>query len=222
MITLLNGYIQDSLPQGEPFETHPDLIHKVDPEGRIIHYQGNTTVFLLDDDTKQQLARLQDRLYQAAPDMLAEKLDKDTLHMTLHSLADGTPDTPGLRDYMSHAFWGAQKLLPQWRGQGALDMRGTWMFNMCHTSIVLGLAPVDEMSERRLDWMQMQLEQVRCLGGSMTPHITLAYFKPGRYSPEQVDRLRGALGPVDLRVSLRMEDLVIQNFQSMNEYHTVW
>ena len=222
MISLLEGYIQDSLPYGEDLFTHPSLTDKVDQNGRIIPYHGNTTVFLLSEDTKAQVAQLQGRLYRAAPDMLAEKLEKDTLHMTLHSLAEGKPGTPGLEDWMDYACDSARQHLEGWKTEGPLSMKGTWMFNMCRTSIVLGLAPADEDSAQRLSGMYERLEQVRFLGYDMTPHITLAYFKPGRYTPDQVERLRRALGPAELRVALKMEDLVIQNFQSMNAYHTVW
>jgi hypothetical protein len=59
------------------------------------------------------------------------------------------------------------------------------------------------------------------LGYALTPHITMAYFKPGTYSQEQVRRLSQALTEVDLEITLRPEDLVLQNFADMNHYETV-
>ena len=73
MISLLEGYIQDSLPYGEDLFTHPSLTNKVDQNGRIIPYHGNTTVFLLSEDTKTQVAQLQDRLYRAAQAVVGEE-----------------------------------------------------------------------------------------------------------------------------------------------------
>lgn len=222
MISLLEGYIQNSLPDSGKFYTHSDLVQKVDREGNILPYYGNTTVFLLREGVRERVSELQEELYRAAPEMLAERLRTDTLHMTLHSLADGVPGTPGLEDWMECTHRGAREYLEAWKKEGSLHMQGTWMFNMCRTSIVLGLAPADEDSWGRLQEMYGCLERVRFLGYDMTPHITLAYFRPGTYDQEQVNRLRKALREVNLELQLDMNSLVIQNFQDMNRYETVW
>ena len=44
----------------------------------------------------------------------------------------------------------------------------------------------------------------------------------GTYDQEQVNRLRKALREVNLELQLDMNSLVIQNFQDMNRYETVW
>lgn len=222
MISLLEGYIQNSLPDSGKFYTHPDLIQKVDDKGHLIPYYGNTTVFLLDKGTRERVSELQEELYRAVPEMLAERLRTDTLHMTLHSLADGVPGTPGLEDWMEYTHREAREYLEAWKKEGSLCMKGTWTFNMCRTSVVLGLAPADEDSWRRLHEMYDCLERVRFLGYDMTPHITLAYFRPGTYDQEQVNRLRKVLCEVNLELQLDMNGLVIQNFQDMNRYETVW
>ena len=222
MISLLEGYIQNSLPDFGKFYTHPDLRQKVDEAGHIIPYHGNTTVFLLDKGTRNRVSELQEGLYRAAPEMLAERLRPDTLHMTLHSLADGVPGTSGLEDWMEYTHRGAREYLESWKKEGSLRMKGTWTFNMCRTSVVLGLAPADEDSWRRLHEMYGCLERGRFLGYDMTPHITLAYFRPGTYDQEQVNRLRKVLCEVNLELKLDMNSLVIQNFQDMNQYETVW
>jgi hypothetical protein len=113
------------------------------------------------------------------------------------------------------------KILPRWQNKKSLKMKTTWLFNMVNTSIVLGLSPADEESRKQLDEMYMTLEKVVPLGYALTPHITMAYFRPGTYSQEQVQRLTSALKAVDLDITLRMQDLVFQNFTDMNHYETV-
>jgi hypothetical protein len=100
-------------------------------------------------------------------------------------------------------------------------MKTTWLFNMVNTSIVLGLAPADEESWRRLDAMYTTLEDVVRLGYALTPHITMAYFLPGTYTQEQVQRLSATLRHVDLEITLDMKNLVFQEFSDMNHYETV-
>jgi len=221
MINSLDAYICRSMPQWGDFTTNPNLRKKVDDEGNLLPYVGNTVVFLLDDDTKEILCQLQESLYRAAPDMLAQPLQMSTFHMTLHDLANGTPEQSGLQNYMSYTQERISQILPGWKDAPPLRMKTTWLFNMVNTSIVLGLAPADEESWHRLDEMYATLESVVNLGYALTPHITVGYFRPGTYSPEQVQRLSAALHNVDLEVMLHMKDLVLQNFADMNHYETV-
>ena len=219
MINILEDYIWRSVPD-EDFQTNPNLENKVDREGNILPYKGNTVVFLLDEDTKQALRNIQEELYQAVPHMLAEMLGEDTFHMTLHSLADGNPEEEWLENWMAETAWKAGEILASWQDDRPLRMKTTWTFNMVHTSIVLGLMPADEDSWSRLDEIYCRLQEARPLG-DLCPHITMAYFRPGVYSREDVARLREVLRPVEMEITLQRKHLVIQNFTDMNHYETV-
>lgn len=221
MINTLDDYICRSLPQWGDFTTNPNLRRKVDDEGNLLPYMGNTVVFLLERDTKERLGQLQETLYRAAPEMLARRLQPSTFHMTLHDLANGLPDQPGLRDFMAYTEAQTAGILPRWKDAPPLRMKATRPFNMVNTSIVLGLAPADGESRQRLGEMYRTLESVVNLGYALTPHITLAYFRPGTYSPERVQSLSDALKPVELELTLSMDNLVLQNFTDMNHYETI-
>lgn len=221
MINTLDEYICSSMPQWGEFTTNPNLKKKVDAGGNLLPFVGNTVVFLLDDDTKEKLRQLQESLYQAEPDMLAQPLQMSTFHMTLHDLANGTPGQTGLQDYMRYTQERVSQLLPSWKDTPSLRMKTTWLFNMVNTSIVLGLKPADEGSWRRLDEMYTALEDVVRLGYALTPHITMAYFLPGTYRSEQVQRLSTVLRNVELDITLDMKNLVLQEFHDMNHYETI-
>lgn len=150
--------------------------------------------------------------------MLSQKLDSATFHMTLHDLLNGSEMSDTLLHNMEEAKKKAMPILEQWRGQEPLHMKTTWLFNMVNTSIVLGLAPADEDSWHRLDEMYTALETVVPLGYALTPHITMAYFKPGTYTQYDLNCLRPALHPVGLEVTLSLEDLSYQEFWDMNHY----
>lgn len=218
MINTLDDYIWRSLPEQSSFTTNPNLGIKVNSAGKFLPFRGNTVIFRLAEDTKQALRRLQTSLYQSAPDMLAEKLDPDTFHMTLHDLVNGCPDDPTLDARMTEAEKQAQAVLSECELVGPLRMKATWLFNMVNTSIVLGLAPRDEDSWRMLDQMYTAFETVTPLGYALSPHITVAYFRPGTYDQEQVQHLRSALHKVDMDVVLSKDDLALQYFSDMNSY----
>ena len=221
MLNLLEDYIYASLPRRGDFSTNPNLSNKVDGQGNFRPFYGNTTVFLLDDKIKQALGTIQAGLYRAAWSMLAQPLDPATFHMTLHDLVNGPKTDADLLGRMEKAEQGAKKLLESWKQEPEISMKATALFNMVNTSVVLGLAPANSNSMERLDKMYMALEQVVPLGYTMTPHITMAYFKPGTYSQEQLQHLAAALGSVQLEVELNMEKLVLQTFADMNHYENV-
>ena len=221
MINTLKDYISDSLPQTGGFTTNANLVKKVDASGKLLPFFGNAVVFLLDDEAKRVLKAVQDKLYAAAPDMLAEPLPEESFHLTAHDLANAPENTPELRAKMAEA---AEKTLPLVRDvlpKKPIQMKATWAFNMVNTSIVVGWEPADEESCAALDKLYTTLEQVVPLGYALCPHVTLAYFRPGVYEREAVDRLRAALQPVDLTLELKPENLVLQNFESMSDYKTV-
>ena len=221
MINTLDDYICHSMPQWGDFTTNPSLRKKVDESGNLLPFLGNTVVFLLDDDTKEKLRQLQESLYRAAPKMLAQPLQMSTFHMTLHDLANGAPEQPELQDYIHYTQARVSQILPSWKDTPPLRMKTTRLFNMVNTSIVLGLKPADEESWRRLEEMYTALEDVVRLGYALTPHITMAYFLPGTYTQEQVQRLSSVLRNVDMEISLDMKNLVFQEFSDMNHYKTV-
>lgn len=220
MINLLDDYIWRSLPMQSNFFTHPDLCKKVDIKGKILPFYGNTVVFDLDEATKKVLLCLQEELYRKAGWMLAQKLDSATFHMTLHDLMNAPELTDDLQYRMQEAEVKAKPILESWKEQSPLRMKATWLFNMVNTSIVLGLAPSDEETWYRLDKMYTELDSVVHLGYALTPHITMAYYKPGTYTQYDLNYLRQALHPVELAVELRMEKLHYQVFQNMNHYES--
>lgn len=218
MIQILEDYICKSLPEWGDFSTNPNLTKKANQTGAFLPFYGNTVVFDLAQDTKLALQSLQEELYRSAGWMLSQKLDPATFHMTLHDLVNGPERSDALLQSMEEAKKKALPMLAQWRGQAPLRMKTTWLFNMVNTSIVLGLAPADEDSWHRLDAMYTALESVVPLGYGLTPHITMAYFRPGTFTQYDLNRLRLALHPVGLEVALRFEDLSYQEFRDINHY----
>jgi hypothetical protein len=222
MLNTLDDYICRSLSDSQPFTTNPNLTKKVDGQRQFREFIGNTVVFTLDDSQKCQIAALREELYAAAAFMLSARLDTSTFHMTLHDLVNGPAGDQEIRQRMEVIAPQAKDLICRFREDPPILMRGSWMFNMVNTSIVLGLKPVDADGEQRLGSMYQAFEKILPLGYALTPHITLAYFLPGTYTAQEAAKLSHALRPVDLDIELRMENLVLQNFLDMNHYETVF
>ena len=219
MIHTLDDYICRSIDPMQPVSTNPNLTKKVDENGDFLPFIGNTVVYDLDEDVKHQLTILQKELYDGGGQVLSRQLDPSTFHMTLHDLVNGQPDEKDIHERMERIAPSVRNILSAWVSHAPISMEATWMFNMVSTSIVLGLKPADADSYARLDAMYSKLEEVIPLGYPLCPHITLAYFRPGVYAPEQIQGLCKSLRAVDLRVTLKAEDLVFQNFAHMNHYY---
>ena len=219
MIHFLEDYICRSIDPAQFFVTNPNLMKKVDTDGSFLPFIGNTVVYDLEHDTKCRLTLLQEALYQAAGDLLSQPLIPSTFHMTLHDLINGNAGEDHIHDRMAQIAPQVKSILSQWKDHPPIHMQATWMFNMVNTSIVLGLKPSDPDSYTRLDEMYCCLENVVPLGYPLCPHITLAYFRPGKYCPEQMGQLCSGLKPVEMDVVLRSETLKLQNFDHMNCYY---
>ena len=220
-INTLDDYVSSSLPGQGDFVTRPGLLQKVDVQGRFLPFAGNTVVFLLDEQTKHCLKTLQDELYGRAGALLAQRLDSAAFHITAHDLCSSGTHPEQLSRQMQTARDKTLPILERYRRQPPLTMQATWLFNMVNTSVVLGFRPADADSENRLSALYQALETVVPLGYALTPHVTMAYFRPGCYGQHQLAPLKEALHAVGLSVTLPMEGLVYQTFSDMNHYQTL-
>lgn len=217
------SWYYDSLPPWGEFRTNPNLAHKVDAlSGRLVPFHGETTVFLLSADDRTWLKGLQDALYAACGEMLcAERLTEDSFHLTLHDLwnegdIERHPAPPYSHGEVLSVLAGIRRGNP-----APISMRCIAMLNMVSTSVVLGLVPATDEDERRLDDMYSRLQAVYPLNRGLTPHITLAYYRPGIYSEELWGKLRDVFPIAERPLSLSAEKLVFQSFEDMNRYHTI-
>ena len=216
------GFIWDSLPHGGGMETSPGLPQKVCPDGRMAPFGGNTVVFPLPEPARQEIGLIQDRLYQTCAPALAEPLAVSSFHITLHDLLSGAPDQALRRRIDSVRAPALARVRRIAEAGGTVRLHSTALFNMVNTSMVLGFAPVDEESCRRLMACYEQLQEVVPLNYPLTPHVTVAYFRPGTISAEMVGALRGVVEETGCRegilVELSMKTVEYQLFSDMNHY----
>ncbi|MCI5900273.1 MAG: hypothetical protein MRZ69_08005 [Lachnospiraceae bacterium] len=156
-------------------------------------------------------------------EMLAEPLVCDTFHITLHDLANGMRSQE-LQEKIENSEYHAKQLLGEIKAEDShrIKLRSTFLFNMMNTSVVLGFAPAEEESCYRLMSLYERFQSVINLSYPLTPHITMAYYKPGRYGTAQLDRLREVIRYVDelgrIELELNAENLAYQCFTDMNHY----
>ncbi len=216
------SFNQNSLPVGKDMETNASLTRKVSCEGRMLGFGGNTIVFCLLSEVKEKIHVIQRRLYEVCGDILADPLATDTFHITLHDLVNGSLSAK-LEQEILCIQRSAMKLANDISAEGRhIRMQSTFLFNMVNTSMVLGFEPVDEESCRILMEYYERFQNVVRLDYPLTPHVTLAYFKPGRIHMEQVGRLQSVIDfaktQEKIHTELLGEMLEYQIFSDMNHY----
>ncbi len=219
----VDGFQQDSLPRDGFLTTKPLLVEKVAPDGSLRPFFGNTMIFDLPQDRQLTIARMQLLLHHRCSGMMAQPLTPDTLHMTLHDLLNGV-DESALAEGVARTGAQAQAILAQLRQSEIppLHLTSTLAFNMTGGSVALGFAPDTEEDCAAIMGMHARFQEVVALSYPLTPHVTLAYFLPGSYGPEEVARLRAALAEINslpkVRLTLTPDALHYYRFEDMNTY----
>ena len=126
------------------FKPDKRVDEKVNPDNTFKHFYGDTIVFDLDSHTKNRISEIIDILYAETPECFCEKLDKNTIHMTLHDLSA----SDCLENVSSEVFHNEVRLLqvlndnPQ--KSRTIKMKTNFIVNMVSTSLVLTLVPENE------------------------------------------------------------------------------
>lgn len=220
----------DSMPpekKGEIFRTNEKLKDKVDENGRFRFFCGETTVFSLngkeDEAVREKLIEIQSRLYDAAGEMLsAQRLSAESMHMTLHSFWDMEEDikyrdAPYTDAEVCRTLDGIRNDFPD-----RIMMRAIVPLNMVNTSVVMGLVPASEPDAWRLGEIYARMSALYPRPYSLTPHVTLAYYRPGEYSEETWKKLKDAFKVEGFAFPIKTQQLFFQRFYDMERYETVY
>ena len=232
-MSLLSDYEQRTAWKYEPihgsFHTHEGLSQKVNPDGSYASFPGSTVVFRLESQCLQIIQLMQKMLYhKLGGDMLASILPASSLHMTLHDLISremcASHTEEGYRakvaESLDRAAAIAEGIRKDYAGQ-TITMTADQIVNMVSKSLVLLLKPQTEQDYELLLKIYGQFDAIIRLPYPLTPHITLAYFKPGMLDGECLGKaldfaqIHRENAPV---FTFRPESLTAQSFLDMQSY----
>lgn len=221
------SYQQAELQIGKGFFM-PDkrVDEKVNPDNTFKPFYGDTTVFELDNHTKSEISGIIDVLYTQTQECFCQKIDKNTLHMTLHDLSA----SGNLQNISSEVFHNEIKLLQLLRNHPqqsqTIKMKTNFIINMVSTSLVLTLVPENEIEWNKLQTLYDLVNEVKlCPYPYLTPHITLAYFNHGGFDEISAQKLCNAVYELNRKsfdITLYTNKLYYQKFVNMNHYVSVF
>lgn len=219
----VDGFTHDSLPHDGWLVTKPLLVEKVAPDGELRPFFGNTMIFDLPAHTQLDVARMQTLLHHRCAPCLAHPLTPSTLHLTLHDLLNGV-DQAALAEAVARTGAQAKAILAQQREAALppIHLTSTAAFNMTSGSVALGFAPDTEADCAAIMSMHARYQEVVALNYPLTPHVTLAYYRPGSYGPDTVAALADVLREINalpkVRITLDAQALHYYVFEDMNTY----
>lgn len=215
----------DSVPYEAQFGLPPSLNEKVCARTGVLRpFFGSTVAYFLTDlpeGGKETVARVSDALYRDFGTALAEPLPLDLAHVTLHDLY-ASPVLENIWRQLEATGGRVNYLVEQARELGQIKLRCTTVFNLMNTSLVIGLQAVDTHEHTKLMQARGYFDEL-VSGSAFTPHITLAYYRPGeqwRIDPQLLrKRLQELTQEVaDTPVILQPEGLFGLHFDSMKSY----
>ncbi|MBR6164388.1 MAG: hypothetical protein IKQ45_00490 [Clostridia bacterium] len=188
----LSDYEQRTVWKYEPihgsFHTHEGLGRKVNPDGSYAPFHGSTVAFRPGKKCFRIIRLMMSVLYQKldGTGMLAIPLPDDAIHMTLHDLV--SPEMcssypaeaydPEVVQSIDRAAGIVEDIRKEYAGR-KITMVSDRIVSMVAKSVVLMLRPQTEEDFELLMELYRRFDEIQSLPYPLTPHITLAYFKPG-------------------------------------------
>ena len=234
--SFLADYEERTAWKNEPvrgaFHTHKELAAKVNADGSYAPFPGCTAVFRPDRLCREVIPLIARVIREKAgdPDLLADPLPDAGIHMTLHDLVSpefcrcDPADPAAYRHETAESLEQAAETTEQIRREYAgcrITMLADRIVNMVSKSLVLLLKPRSEQDGELLAELYSRFDRIRHLPYPLTPHITLAYFRPGVIDG---DRLGAALDFAQIRpqnapaFEFCAEALTAQYFGDMRAY----
>lgn len=217
----LDSFQSDSFREIQSgFATNPRLCRKVDGAGNFIPFYGDTIIYELNSDSLQLLTELQNHLYTAEPDCFAMPFSQNSFHLTLHELVSGN-SLEKLKVQLNDNREKIRCIFRDLRDEEkeSIHMKSTYVYDMARTSLVLGFNTDSEQDYRRLLNLYEKFEVIHPLAHLYTPHITLAYYKPGYFSGKTVRKLlklAEVLSQRSIEITLDFSRLKYVTFDNMN------
>ena len=215
----------DFLLNEEYFIPDPSIYSKVNANNEFRDFFGDTTVFDLDNNIKEKISNMIEKLYNEVPECFCEKRVTDTLHMTMHDLSNSISELE-IKEEMENNYNKLQNVLSQTPIlEQKIKMKTHFITDFGHVNLVLALCPVDKEEYKKLMNIRSIIDKVKKLDYEFTPHVTLAYFNSKGFDVEAVKKLvkivRELNSKENFDVVLDTKQLYYQRFTNMNCYENL-
>lgn len=207
------------------FKPSESVFEKVDSKNKFMNFYGDTVVFKLEEEYRDEISELIKFLYKKSSDCFAKMLPARTLHMTLHDLSNDKSHDRIRGDMIFNELLLRKLVSVHPVANESIRMRANYIINMVNTSLVLSLCPCDEEEYNKIMKLYNLVDNVMPLPYKFTPHITLAYFSRYEVDENQINNLKNVVRELnygkwggEYEIILNTSNLVYQFFDRMDSY----
>jgi len=205
-----------------------DLKAKVNEDGRFKEFVGDTVVIPLLKEDIEIMEKFQIPFYERYEEILAEKIDPKTFHVTIHDLSNPYNALGNLEDNISRNERMCKEIFKEFQEfkNKSIELEVVGLVGG-KVAIGLGFVPTTEEGFELLKYLHEVFEKVVKLDYPFHPHVTLFYFKPidppsdlmssfGKTLREIGEKAKGT------KIRLKLSALAYQRFTDMNHYETIF
>lgn len=222
MVERVCGFQRDSVPDESPFGYPPGLAQKVDPAtGSFKGFFGSTVIARVSPQDAAWMGRICADLYEAMGGALAERLCRETLHLTICDLWS-SPVAEQVSGRALEAIPPVSAVVSRARGGQDMAFTVNAVFNLMNTSVCLGLVPASRDDHEAVMSIRRSLADLVPVP-AFTPHITLAYYRGDSGNPLDPGALRDWLERATAclegrEIIVHAQDITLALFTDMNSY----
>lgn len=220
-LNLTQRQFKKSLQNG--FIVNEKLNYKVQKDGKFKHFDGNTIVMGIPNNMYDILSNYQNVLYKYCSNVLAERIPKETFHMTVHDLNnlynDAYKNCKNKQGLFNNNYQSYIKILKDIDIEQTIDFKIFDIFSLNNKSIVVRMVPNSEKDfnvwinlYKKFDNILNKKEPMKMM------HITLAYFKPNQNLNYQYLSIINEIQIPDTIFKFKFKDLKYSEFEDMANY----
>lgn len=205
----------------------PDLTKKVTKKGAYRPFRGDTLIFPV--KKREAFVEIQRKLYQDVGESLAEPLDPEYFHITLHDLNNeiSIHNKNKLSELMSRSKNDVEMLFKKLAAyfkehpdQEKIKLKAVGFIGP-PIGIAVLFAPSGERDFKLLLNLFNTFQSVVNLTKPLKPHLSLGYFLPEEPTEEMKLQISKALSTTpDIELELDITELEYSEFTDMNHYST--
>ena len=214
------------------FIIHKDNKQKITKEGKLRYYDGDTIIFNLPNNLKDECSRIQNILYDKLSDILSVKLSRKNFHMTAHQLYNpykfnfGKLESKEKLKKMNNNYEKYKKIMLKYDKNIKIKVKIFSVYFKDTRDIAVMLLPSDEKSYLILKKLYKDFENILCFGKEMGyMHITLAYYKPlEKIDINKSKKLNEVINSIKFSnetFEISLNDLNYVRFTNMDDFHTI-
>ncbi|ONN26451.1 hypothetical protein XJ44_09035 [Thermosipho affectus] len=199
-----------------------ELYKKVNKDGNYADFKGDTIIFFLKENEKRFIKEIQKKLYENLGKILANALNKEFFHITLHDLCN-LNITNNVERCIRNNKSMIKGIFQEIKDFSPIKLDSIGLYNG-GSAIGVMFVPNSKEDFIKIFELRRKFDKLIPQNSLYIPHVTLGYYLPKEYSKkdrkEIFDYIQNT--KINFSIELTYELLKYTIFRNMNSYIPVY